>query len=358
MTIFLTNKVHTPVVIEKCENPPATPVEVTSQTPYARENATFVTLCRNADQWEIVRSIKRMEDRFNRQFHYDWVFLNEEPFTEDFVRATSALVSGEAKYGLIPKEHWSYPDFIDLEKAAKGREDMAVKGVIYAGLESYRHMCRFNSGFFYKHPLMLPYKYYWRVEPDVRIYCDVERDLFKFMRENNKTYGYTISIYEFEVTIATLWDRTKEYLNAHPGYLAENNLAEFLSEDNLETYNLCHFWSNFEIADMDFWRSEAYEGYFQHLDKAGGFFYERWGDAPVHSIAAALFLPRDKVHLFDDIGYNHGVYHVCPLDPKVRQANKCYCDPNDDFTFRGYSCGTRYYDVMKKPKPSNWQLYT
>ena len=23
-------------------------------------------------------------------------------------------------------------------------------------------------------------------------------------------------------------------------------------------------------------------------------FYERWGDAPVHSIAAALFLPREK----------------------------------------------------------------
>lgn len=64
----------------------------------------------------------------------------------------------------------------------------------------------------------------------------------------------------------------------------------FLSEDGGETYNRCHFWSNFEIGSLALWRSDAYLAYFDYLDKAGGFFYERWGDAPVHSIAAALFL--------------------------------------------------------------------
>jgi hypothetical protein len=33
-------------------------------------------------------------------------------------------------------------------------------------------------------------------------------------------------------------------------------------------------WSNFEIADMDFWRGEAYTAFFDHLDKTGGFYYE------------------------------------------------------------------------------------
>jgi alpha 1,2-mannosyltransferase len=54
---------------------------------------------------------------------------------------------------------------------------------------------------------------------------------------------------------------------------------------------------------MDFWRSPAYQAYFAHLEAQGGFYYERWGDAPVHSIAAALFLPKEKIHLFDEIGY-------------------------------------------------------
>lgn len=65
---------------------------------------------------------------------------------------------------------------------------------------------------------------------------------------------------------------------------------DFLSDNSGETYNLCHctwifshdfahstcqiVWSNFEIADMDFWRSEAYMKYFEFLEEKGGFYYE------------------------------------------------------------------------------------
>jgi hypothetical protein len=33
-------------------------------------------------------------------------------------------------------------------------------------------------------------------------------------------------------------------------------------------------WSNFEIADLDFWRGPAYSAYFDFLDAKGGFYYE------------------------------------------------------------------------------------
>jgi hypothetical protein len=33
-------------------------------------------------------------------------------------------------------------------------------------------------------------------------------------------------------------------------------------------------WSNFEIANMDFWRSEAYTKFFEYLENTGGFYYE------------------------------------------------------------------------------------
>ena len=35
-------------------------------------------------------------------------------------------------------------------------------------------------------------------------------------------------------------------------------------------------WSNFEIADLDFWRGEAYTKFFEYLDRTGGFYYEVW----------------------------------------------------------------------------------
>lgn len=89
-----------------------------------RVKATFITLARNTDVWEIAKSIRHVEDRFNRKFHYDWVFLNDKPFDSTFKKVTTALVSGKTFYGEIPAEHWSFPEWIDKAKAKKTREDM------------------------------------------------------------------------------------------------------------------------------------------------------------------------------------------------------------------------------------------
>lgn len=323
-----------------------------------RARATFVTLARNGELFDLIKAIRNVEDRFNRKFHYDWVFLNDEPFSDEFKDLTTAIVSGKTKYGLIPKEHWSYPDWIDQEKAAKTRQEMKEAKIIYGDSESYRHMCRFESGFFWRNPLLDDYDWYWRVEPGIQIYCDLNYDLFKYMEDNNKVYGFTISIHEFVKTIPTLWQHTKDFLKLHPEHVAPNNFMDFISDDKGESYNLCHFWSNFEIASLKFWRSKAYTDYFEYLDKTGGFFYERWGDAPIHSIAASLFLSKDKIHYFDDVGYNHGVYTQCPLNKQFRMDHKCHCRPEQDFTFRGYSCGKKYYEVMGLEKPAEWVNFT
>ncbi|CRL30316.1 Glycosyl transferase, family 15 [Penicillium camemberti] len=34
-------------------------------------------------------------------------------------------------------------------------------------------MCRFYSGQFYKHPLLLKYEWYWRLEPEIKYFCDI-----------------------------------------------------------------------------------------------------------------------------------------------------------------------------------------
>ena len=41
-------------------------------------------LARNSDVNGAARSIKQMEDRFNKRFRYPYVFLNEEPFSDQF----------------------------------------------------------------------------------------------------------------------------------------------------------------------------------------------------------------------------------------------------------------------------------
>lgn len=204
-------------------------------------NATFVTLARNADVWEIARSIRQVEDRFNRKHGYDWVFLNEKPFDATFKRVTSALISGRARYGLIDKEHWSFPEWIDQERAKNVREMMGSRGVIYGDSVSYRHMCRFESGFFFRHPLMMEYNYYWRVEPSVDLYCDISFDPFRFLAENKIKYSFVISLYEYPETIPSLWDAARKFQESFPQHIVEDNSLNFLSDDEGVTYNNCHF---------------------------------------------------------------------------------------------------------------------
>ncbi|KAL2058311.1 hypothetical protein ABVK25_001037 [Lepraria finkii] len=318
-------------------------------------NATFVTLARNSDLWDIADSIRQVEDRFNRNYHYDWVFLNDKEFDENFKKVTTALVSGTTHYGTIPKEHWSFPDFIDQDKAKKVREDMAERKIIYGDSVSYRHMCRFESGFFFRQPLMQNYEWYWRVEPSVKLYCDVGFDPFRVMAENKRKYSFVISLYEYAETIPTIWDSAKKFMKQHPEHIADGNSMKWLSDDEGESYNHCHFWSNFEVGNLNWLRSDAYISFFETLDQDGGFFYERWGDAPVHSIAAGLLLKKEEVQFFDDIAYWHVPFTHCPTSEQKRLENKCACNPKDNFDWKGYSCTTRWFDMMGMEKPEGYQ---
>ncbi|KAL0568552.1 hypothetical protein V5O48_013431 [Marasmius crinis-equi] len=282
-----------------------------------RANATFVVLARNSDLENTVRSIRRMEDRFNRVHQYPYVILNEEPFTDVFKERVSNVITSSVEYGLIPKEHWYQPDWIDEKKATASRKKMEQDGVIYGG------------------------------EPDVHFHCDVNFDPFLYMEDHNKVYGFTITMYEFRKTIPTLWGHVRDFIKLHPEYVAEDNAMGFLSEDGGQTYNLCHFWSNFEIADMNFWRGEAYTAFFDYLESKGGFYYERWGDAPVHSIAAALFARKDQIHFFDEIGYEHSPYTHCPRSKETWKQGRCGCNQRTSFDYDGYSCLSKWDRLME-----------
>jgi alpha 1,2-mannosyltransferase len=311
-----------------------------------RENAAIVILARNGDLQGVLDSMKQFEYMFNKKYGYPYVFLNEEDFSPAFKKWTTEITDAPTSYGKIPHDHWFQPDSIDEARATKARNKMVEDKVIYGHSVPYRNMCRFNSGFFFRHPLLAKYDYYWRVEPSIRFFCDLDYDPFVIMRREKKVYGFTIALPEYPLTIPTLWQTTKEFIKLHPEYLPKDNAMAFLSDDRGENYNRCHFWSNFEIADLNFWRGEAYMKYFEYLDSKGGFYYERWGDAPVHSIGAALFAHKDQIMFFNDIGYRHEPFQHCPQGASHAKG-KCSCDANNNFDHEWYSCLRKYEQLFK-----------
>ncbi|KAG7830497.1 hypothetical protein KL919_002766 [Ogataea angusta] len=239
---------------------------------------------------------------------------------------------------IIPAEIWKKPSSIDPEKEKAGIQKLIENGVQYADMESYHNMCRFNSGWFYRLEGLKKFKWYWRFEPNTDYYCSIDYDIFKFMEDNDKTYGFTISLYDDPLTVESLWPVTLDFVKKNPQYVHPNGAFRWLTDSvqNPEYtklangYSTCHFWSNFEIANMDFYRGEAYSRWFDALEAAGGFYYERWGDAPVHSVGVALFEDKSKIHWFRDIGYHHAPYKSIPNSDKcTAPEDSGYFAPED-----------------------------
>lgn len=136
------------------------------------------------------------------------------------------------------------------------------------------------------------YKWYWRIEPNVEFYCDLTYDPFVEMARNKKVYGWTMATWERGETVTSLFRETSDFM--HQNGLHQSSLwttllsgswmplplrwaaSWFRLRDRYgDRWNRCHYWDNFEIADLDFFRGNAYQKYYRFLDDKGGFYHER-----------------------------------------------------------------------------------
>lgn len=135
------------------------------------------------------------------------------------------------------------------------------------------------------------------------------------MIEQNKTYGFTIAVKELRETVPNIFRYASAYKRLNN--LTSQGLWEMFVEPNEpldaslpdmnppipeevmqsdpkknampeiepdamegEQYNMCHFWSNFEIARLDWFRSKEYGEFFDMMDRSGGFWMERVSTCP------------------------------------------------------------------------------
>lgn len=123
-----------------CQEPPETPPE------YPRENAAIVMLARNEEVDKASRAVRSIERRFNRWFQYPIVFLNDEPWDEEFIHILNTSTSAPTSFEIVPKEEWTFPSWMDTQAARASIQSQGKQGILYAGKETYHHMCRFFSG--------------------------------------------------------------------------------------------------------------------------------------------------------------------------------------------------------------------
>ncbi|CAG8825231.1 33102_t:CDS:1, partial [Racocetra persica] len=63
-----------------------------------KANACFIVLTRNSELNSVRYSLRQLEDRFNHKHNYLYVFLNDKPFTQEFINFTSAMTKAKTSY--------------------------------------------------------------------------------------------------------------------------------------------------------------------------------------------------------------------------------------------------------------------
>lgn len=64
-----------------------------------RIDATLLALVRNEEVDAMVMSMRDLERTWNNKFNYPWTFFNDVPFTEEFIKKTSAATKAKCNYG-------------------------------------------------------------------------------------------------------------------------------------------------------------------------------------------------------------------------------------------------------------------
>jgi len=112
-----------------------------------RANAAFVVLARNKELDGVIQSMNSIERHFNRWFNYPYVFLNDGDFNETFKETVKKYASAPVEFGKIDQDMWGYPNWTDKNVAQEGIRKQGDAAIMYGGMESYHHMCRFYSGY-------------------------------------------------------------------------------------------------------------------------------------------------------------------------------------------------------------------
>ncbi|GAA5919289.1 hypothetical protein JCM1841_006545 [Sporobolomyces salmonicolor] len=289
-----------------------------------RANGTIVILVNPFSNMyhALLPTLENIETRFNRRLGYPIQLLTDGHLPDEAImNRTEWITGGKAKWSLVtPEQGWGPPSWISQDEI-----DQSVQKIGFS--VGYRSMCRFFSMWHWKHPAVAPYEYIWRLDEGINFHCSLLEDPFLVMEAKRATYGYSVLEWEAEFVIPTLWNTTRDFLAdskaEEKGWLPSDNNLEFVSGDGGETYNHRMYYNNFEIVHRSFFESEPYQAYVGYLDKAGGFFKERWGDAPIRTIAVSLFLPKSATHSFAPVtGYQHdNPPFECPDLPQ------CDCNP-------------------------------
>jgi hypothetical protein len=255
--------------------------------------SAIVYMTRLQDLWLLRYSLRFLFENFNKEAKYPIVIFHDD-LNAEAVKSLAAVLKQDLGY--IPDNI----KFVGLQFETP--PSVSIDPHLYDPPLTqfrlgYRHMCRFFGGLVFNHPALSEYKYCWRLDSDSFILSSVTNDPFKQMERTGSKYAFLDRVdYDEAFACMGLWDTTKDFMNANKGIL----------KNEVESWNMEVYYTNFEIYDMDFFRGEEYQLYFKYLDSTNNIYYRRWGDHCIRFLGLSMFADLSDIWCIKDFAYQHG----------------------------------------------------
>jgi alpha 1,2-mannosyltransferase len=286
------------------------------------------------------QSLDLLYENYNNRFKHPVLIFHEGDFD---ARTQKQIIAGksEIEFHMI---HFKMPSFIKKSEAPELWRGHTI---------GYRHMCRFYAFLLYGALSNLGYDWYLRMDDDSYIWSKIDYSLFDFMKQNGYEYGYRVESQEPKQYAIGFSEAVCSYLKTErieADFFCQNlervslkacihsaaeNYRVFRRMNLFRTrqqWNGWCFYNNFHITELDFWRRADVRRFLLYLDRMGGAYKCRWGDALVQTAAIQIFMPPARVYKFQDWTYEHA--SVCGGDLGWGGIYRGSCDPAGESTDR------------------------
>lgn len=251
---------------------------------------------------------------FNKKYNYPIIILHEGDYNQKAEDEIRLSVRENHRHLIvfkcIDKEDFVLPRHIDKERVEKS---VAIQPVPYWRNLKYRLMCYFWIRHFHKYTE--GYDYVMRLDDDSFIEEPLTQDFFELMASKELVYMSNIIHVDcglcnygmkemFETILpqhkeilnnglfiksklpsgSVVFDKFKQVVSNFEG--KESTITEFESQMPMMYYN------NFFVTATSFWKRNDVKEIIDKIDKHGGIFYYRYGDAPIQTLIVTLMAPE------------------------------------------------------------------
>lgn len=166
----------------------------------------------------------------------------------------------------------------------------------------YRHMCQF---FFSEiRNYIEEYDWYMRLDDDSFINSEINYNIFEFLENSNKVYGYVAEIPEWPPVVVNV---DSFFLRIIDEYKLSPYFLDKLLENN--KFNLRHFYNNIEMIKLSYFKkNETIKLLTKLVNESGNIYRWRWGDNLLRTFTLSITTDIKQIYKFKDFDYHHVWY--------------------------------------------------